>query len=568
MKKFLPLILVVGGLLMAFNKPILGLVAPASLDIQISKPPVIMPAIYKVYANSDALEGKYSLFKMVVKNTSNVDAKNVEVLYSVSNYIEQTLAEKIPLIQPGQTVVVNCYPSFPEKIVEKMTESKETVKIVIKGGNIKTKEESFTIPVKSRNDFMYNFLPKDEIRTSLEYYDNMPLISCLVTPNDPIIKYLTQQIQEKVMKGEVTNQKDEKECIRFLQGIYYATAKAHLVYSGTSGVPEQISDADAIVQSIRLPREVFTGKTGLCIELSIMYASIMQCAGMNPVIYLAPGHAYPGFILNGNYYAIESTAIGGESIGGVASPEKAYQMGQENLAKFRQGSAAGDDRYQVVYIQEAIKQGAIAIELKDNDYLRHRIDEIAKSFETNSIQQANDIPTNTGGDVNGGGGGNGGGGNSGGGGNGGGGNSGGGGNVPSGYNLFQGVVTFSYPASWKMISRQGYMPQCKYVISNSARSANVQVYSFPGFNQPAQALDAINQSLAQYGYGLQYQASGQVNGYTIFNGQTGNSNGAMLNWVAAFKATGNGVAGIAAGANANTGTTHQQTLLKILNTIQ
>jgi hypothetical protein len=103
MKKFLPVILVGAGLLMAFNKPIMGLISPATLEIEISKPPVIMPSVYKVYANSDALEGKYSLFKMVVKNTSSVDAKNVEVLYSVSNYIEQTLAEKIPLIQPGQT---------------------------------------------------------------------------------------------------------------------------------------------------------------------------------------------------------------------------------------------------------------------------------------------------------------------------------------------------------------------------------------------------------------------------------------------------------------------------------
>lgn len=77
MKKYLPFILIIAGLLMSFNGPLTGLVAPASLEVKITRPPIIMPAVYKVYGNEDALEGKYSLFKMVITNTSNVPAKNV-----------------------------------------------------------------------------------------------------------------------------------------------------------------------------------------------------------------------------------------------------------------------------------------------------------------------------------------------------------------------------------------------------------------------------------------------------------------------------------------------------------
>ncbi len=94
MKKILPIILIAGGLLMAFNKPIIELISPATLDIKITTPPVVMPSIYKVYANEEALEGKYSLFKMVITNTSNVPAKNVEVSYNVSNYLDWTVAKK------------------------------------------------------------------------------------------------------------------------------------------------------------------------------------------------------------------------------------------------------------------------------------------------------------------------------------------------------------------------------------------------------------------------------------------------------------------------------------------
>jgi hypothetical protein len=564
MKKFLPVILVAGGLLMAFNRPIIGLVAPASVDIKISNPPIVMPSIYKVYANEEALNGKYSLFKMVITNTSDIVAKNVEVSYSVSNYIENTVAEKIPLIQPGQTVVVNCYPSFPDKIAEKTTDSKETVKTVVKGSNIKTQENNFSIAVKGRNEFMYNFLPSDEIRTSGEYFDNMPLLSCLVTPNDPIIKYLTQQIQEKVLKGEAASvENKEQEGVRVLMGIYYATLQSHMVYSGTSGVPQTINDVSSIVQNIRLPREVITGKTGLCIELSLLYASIMACAGMDPVVYLIPGHAYPGFKMNGHYYALESTAIGGEGLGGRSTPQQAYDAGMKELNEFIQRAQSGDDRYTIVDIRESIKNGAVAMELKDDNFLRQKIDEIAKTFDPNSSGISNNVKANGVAENNDGG--NNGGGNN----DGGGGNAGGGNNTPSGYNLFEGAVTFAYPGTWHMAPRTQYtMPQCKHVLANRANSAFVEVYNFPGYNNPDQALTSINQWVGRYGFGLQYKTTGQANGYTIYNGQTGNANGATLNWVAAFKANGNGVAGIAAGAYANTGATHQQTLLKILNTIQ
>ena len=559
MKKILPIILVVAGLLMAFNKPIMGLIAPADLKIEISKPPIIMPSIYKVYANGDALNGKYSLFKLVITNTSSTAAKNVEVTYSVSNFIESAVAEKIPLIQPGQTVVVNCYPNFPEKIVEKMTDSKETVKIIVKGANTKTTEESFTIAVKGRNEFMYNFMPADEIRTSGEYFDNMPLLSCLVTPNDPIIKYLTQQIQEKVLKGEAASvENKEQEGVRVLQGIYYATLVSHMVYSGTSGVPEKISDVNSIVQNIRLPREVITGKTGLCIELSLLYASIMACAGMDPVVYLVPGHAYPGFKMNNHYYALESTAIGGEGLGGRSTPQQALEAGMKNLNTFFERAQAGDDRYTIVDIREAIKNGAVAMELKDDIFLRQKIDEIARSFDVSNTQITPNVQAGGGGTTNnngGNGGGNDDGGNS-------------GTNVPNGYRLFQDVVTFAYPSSWHTVPRSQYtVPQGRHVFANKSNTADVEVYSFAGYTNPQQGLESIKQWVNKFGYSLQYQQTGQANGYTLYRGQTTGSGGG-LNWVAAFKANSNGVVGIATGANMNTGTTHEQTILKILNSLQ
>lgn len=565
-KNMLPWLVVVAGALLAFTRPITNMVFPAKLDINIKPAPVIMPSAYKVYANEDALEGKYSLFKMSIKNTGDRVAENVEVAFEIPNLIENKICERIPRILPGQTVVVNCYPNFPQSIVERTTSSKEEVNITVKGKNIKTIENSFPVTLKGRNEFVYSFIPSDEMRTAAEAFDNMPLLACLVTPEDPIIKYFTQQVQEKLLKGEtaaVVN-KDE-EGLRVMLGIYEATLRSHMVYSGTSGVPEKIGDASTLTQSIRLPREVITGRTGLCIELSLLYASVMMQAGMNPVIYLVPGHAYPGFHMNGNYYAIEATGIGGEGIGGRSSGTDAFQAGMKQLKTFYQQAQLGDPSYMLFDVRESIKNGAIAMELKDDNFLRQKVDEVARDFSGGAVAtnvQTGGVNGNTGGGGDNSGGGNGGGDNS------GGGNT--GGSAPSGYRMHNGILSFAYPQSWRAIPTSNFsVPQMVAVYGNSARTMTVQLYNFPGASSVTQVMSQLAQTIrqagAQYGVQVQYQQAGQSGNYTLFKGETANSQSG-LNWIGAFRSTGNGIAGITIGANY--GVNGEKIATQILNTLQ
>jgi hypothetical protein len=530
----LPILLIAAGLLLSFRHPLIELVSPVQLDVKIEHQPALMPAVYKAYANENALNGKYSLFKMLVTNSSKVAARNIEVSFQIPNYIEWATVTKIPTILPGQSVVVNCYPSFSDKIVDKTTTSKEKVNIKIKGTNISDIDEGFGIEIKGRNEFLYTCIPVDEIRTNADAFDNTDLLSCLVTPNDPIIKYYTQKIQEKILKGEDASvgNKDE-EGIRFMEGIYTATLISHMVYSGTSGVPEKYDDVSSTVQSIRLPREVVTGKTGLCIELSLLYASIMAEAGMDPVIYLIPGHAYPGFKMNGNYYAIEATGIGGEGLGNRMTTHEALQYGMKELKEFYQNAMTGDDRYKILDVREAFSNGAVPVELKDDQFLRQKIDEIAQTFEPDN-QVVDPYQNNY------------------------------------GYTVYQGEVSFSYPNSWTNLSRSSStMQQVQYIFADKSNMAAVTVYHFDGYTNTQQAIEAIREYAEQYNGTFQYTAAGQTNnGFTLYNGQTVYQNTEPANWTAALRTTSNGVSGIAVGVYASATTQYQSTLLNILNSLR
>lgn len=564
-----PIVLVVLGALIIFRQPLLGLFSKANIEVKIDHAPVIMPAVYKVYENEDALEGKYGLFKMLVTNNSSTPARNVDVSYEIPGYIEKKSIQKIPVILPNQSVVVNCFPAFDQKIVEKTTPSKEKVNIKITGSNLEDIEETFPIEIKGRNEFMYTFIPAEEIRTSSEMYDNNVLVSCFVTPEDPIIKYFTQKIQEKILKGETASitQKPE-EAVRFMAGVYDATYVSHMVYSGTSGVPTNVNGVSTLTQSIRLPREVVTGKTGLCIELSIMYASIMMNAGLDPVIFFIPGHAYPGFRMNGQYYAIEATGIGGEGMqGGRANAQQALQKGMQELQEFIKAAQMGDDRYQMLDVREAIKNGALAMELKDDPYLRQKIDEIAQSFEPNyAVNSNNMMQMNPQQNMVNNGGGNTGGGNDGG--NTGGGNGGGNSNVPSGYRTYNGTVSFAYPGSWSSIPPSPESsPQLKKLFTDPSQIAYLEVYQFPGAQSAEQAIRIVQQNVQSRGGQLQYAPAGQSGNFTLLQGQSASGN-FSIQWVAAFKPVNGGMAGIAVGTVSGYGGKFQKSIQNILNSLR
>jgi len=87
--KYLPFILIAAGLLVSFAKPVMSKFSSAKLDVQIIPAPAIMPSIYKVYANDEALNGKYSLFKMVMTNNTDNTAENVEVSYEIPNTLRK-----------------------------------------------------------------------------------------------------------------------------------------------------------------------------------------------------------------------------------------------------------------------------------------------------------------------------------------------------------------------------------------------------------------------------------------------------------------------------------------------
>ncbi|MBS1525107.1 MAG: hypothetical protein JST19_05625 [Bacteroidetes bacterium] len=499
-----------------------------TLDVKISNASYIMPAAYKVYSNEQALNGEYYFFKMLMTNEGTTSLKDVKVSYEVPGYVDMTELVTIPEIYPGQHVVVKCYPHFKDNIVQKMTQSQETGNIKIEYNGNKTKKETFGFNMMGRNQFVYTDIPMDEVTSYPDMMHNTQLLPCLITPEDPIVKYYTAAVQDKFMQGEAASVSNtDQDAVKFLAGLYSATVATHMVYSGTEGIPQKLGDINSTVQSTRLPREVITGNTGLCIELSLFYASVLKAAGLHPVIFLIPGHAFPGVLVNNNLYAIEATGVNGGGLGGVYSAAQAYNRGAEELKTFIQAAQQGDTRYIYIDVNDLESRGVIPMELADDEFLRKKVDDLTANFGgggSTNFTAANTTARTT--------------------------HSserrssgGGGGNSSALGNYFSGPISFSYPGSW---GRRDYpVAQLNTLVAQVGTSdaqTGISIWNVQA-STPDQALYIIRTQLAAFQQYIQYQKTGSSNGYTMYQGVT-NYSGGQRRWEGVFRSGGNGVAGI------------------------
>lgn len=519
------------------------------LELEIQKTSFIMPAAHHVYANPNALNGKYYLFKAKLTNETGQLLEDVQVRYRVPGYIEWTELDPIGEMFPGQTATVVCYPKFPEDITEKMTESAEKAEIEISWDGADQDdivEEDFSFKIVNRNDYVFTGIPASERAGWADFYDNDALLACYVTPNDPIVKYYTQIVQEKILKGDqATVSGDPKDAARFLMGIYEATRLSHMVYSGTKGLPQNFDDASSSSQHNRLPREVITGNTGLCLELSLLYASVLSAAGIDPVIFLVPGHAYPGFQMNGQYVAIEATAIGGEGLGGIGTVEQAFEKGQKQLQEFMQRAQMGDPRYTLVDVHALNQQGVVPMALKDDEFLRKKVDEIAQNFSGGGGQQpgGGELASGGGGQVrppSGGGG--------------------GGGSIAG--QRTPGPLSFAVPQGWQVAANPNpNLPIATMMAFPPSQQANAIIFDVPAYSLD-EAMYIISQQLGYMGQQVQYQISGNS-----ISGQTYTANGTFV-WQGVGTQTGNGIRIIAAGAQQQAYQRYASSLTSIFNSIR
>jgi hypothetical protein len=302
----------------------------------------LMTFAYKIYGDPGAQNGRHFLSKMVFKNEGTAPVRDFSISYQIPDYIPWTSAETRPEIQPGQTVVQLYYPQLPAKVTQLANSTTATLETRIRWSNKEgeTKEELLRSNVQLRgvNELEYTDVPADDQLTWYDMFATTPFSVAMVTPNDPVVKEFISEVTKRTGGTMAGVNKDPKEVARMMKAIYDYMCESGMRYTSNSGVPAKLGDVHTMVQTVRLPRDVIISNEGLCIELAILWAAIMEHIGIQANLVFIPGHAItvvrygPGAT---DMIPIETTAITPMAVGAKqpVSFEDAVKMAGQNLEK-------------------------------------------------------------------------------------------------------------------------------------------------------------------------------------------------------------------------------------------
>ncbi len=124
------------------------------------------------------------------------------------------------------------------------------------------------------------------------------LIAAFVTPNHPCVSevllkagsYLKLWTGSPSFTGYQTQNPDNVK--KQMAAIYTALQSLCIVYNNPPASYEELG------QRIRMPHVVVGEKIGTCLDLSVLYASCLEAAGLYPLIAFSSRHAYAGCRLN------------------------------------------------------------------------------------------------------------------------------------------------------------------------------------------------------------------------------------------------------------------------------
>jgi len=315
--------------------------AAGQLSTKVYHQRAVLTGAYKTYGNPSAVGGKYWFAKVVLDNSGQAPLRDIRVSYQIPEYISWTTPDETPELLPGQTAVFPFYPKFPARVTNIQTRTPSVLEIKIdydtdKGRQTRIEKREFEF--RGLTEFVYTDLPSDEIVSWWDAYDNDPLLAAWVHDEDPAVKTFYGKVSGE--SGGVNVISGQKELYLLGRGIYDYMVRLGMTYSGAKGVPDNIGDVKSFMQSIRTPRDVIYGNSGLCVELALLWASLGQAAGAKTYLVLVPGHAFT--ILqadDGSRIVVETTAIGGASGGNMAPAatfDEAIKMGAETFKQSQQ----------------------------------------------------------------------------------------------------------------------------------------------------------------------------------------------------------------------------------------
>ena len=314
----------------------------------------ILPSVYHLYG---------TFFDSLAKSTltnHNSFPVTVRVQADAPHYTD--VAIETLTLAPGETAIVTQNPPLLAGVLEQLNEAKNAqlhirVDYLQEGEQRLIYEGTEPLTVWARGDVGLG-VPG--------FYNPFLFEATLVTPNDAALADVLRAAADYepggIIPGGYGDETDsDHQVYNNMKAIYQAVADRGVIYvnTGIPFVPLTLQQQGFYLQRLKLPYEVLQTRSGMCIETSLLFASLFEKIRLAPVIIRIPEHAYlavPISAGSSTYYVLETTMVG------RASFEEALDFG---AAEFnRDLPNLGKDRHDEYYwlnVSQVRQEGILPI---------------------------------------------------------------------------------------------------------------------------------------------------------------------------------------------------------------
>jgi len=245
--------------------------------------------VYPVFANYAALqppqERTWSTVAVKISNSSGATLRN-RVSVQIRGWSDEEI--QIAEMSAGETRTYLFAPSFLPRFYRNrdLTAATAVVTATDMSGHV---VYSGTAPVRLRavDDILWG-----------DGFKNSRFIASWVTPHDPRVEDVLSKAKEFMPGRRLPGYENWKSPAQQAES---TRAQARAIYralqkKGVSYVKSSITFGrhTATSERVRMPWESLRQVSANCIDGAVMYASLFENLGMDPVVILVPGHAYVG----------------------------------------------------------------------------------------------------------------------------------------------------------------------------------------------------------------------------------------------------------------------------------
>jgi hypothetical protein len=296
-----------------------------SVDFDVTAKESVMSSLAKTLGNRKFKELWTS--RSVFRNTGDRNLSDYRVRFRITDYSPTWSPwSGSKIVVPGQTVVDVYYPTFDMDRITKITgQSKMAMEIEYQyrgpDGQLVTDTDSKDLQLLSRNNVYYSSMNLKDQTEFQDIYNLSPqVLASFVSFEDPVVQQASGRISNGMGGSRV--QTSDEDALAYMEATYRFLAE-NIRYQAAVG-----NDRDRkFIQHVKYARDVLRNRSGTCIDLAITYASLCQAAGLEPLIFIVPGHAFAAVKLpkSGRIVPVECTLIGVKNFAtAVAFDEKEY----------------------------------------------------------------------------------------------------------------------------------------------------------------------------------------------------------------------------------------------------